>query len=84
MTRVPATAHGRAAVLARGRRIAHDLLAECSDPASPLCVADRRELARQALAIDLAMSRLAGVEPLTAEARAQLAAALARIEAATG
>ena len=86
MSRIPATAHDRAAVLAKGRRIAAGLAAEARDPASPLRWVDRLALATLALAVDVEASRLVGVEPLTAEARAQLAEALARIEAdeATG
>ena len=79
MSRLPA--HDRAAVLQKGRRIARDLAAEACDPASPLRMVDRLALAARALAVDVEASRLAGVEPLTAEARAQLADALARIEA---
>ncbi len=80
MTRVPATAHDRAAVLQKGCRIAAELAGEACDPASPLHWVDRLALATLALAVDVEASRLAGVEPLTSEALAQLADALARIE----
>lgn len=80
MTRIPVTAHGRAAVLQKGRRIAAELAGEACDPASPLRRVDRLALATLALAVDVEASRLAGVEPLTAVARTGLADALARIE----
>ncbi len=80
MTRTPATAHDRAAVLQKGRRVAAELAGEACDPASPLRMVDRLALATLSLAVDIEASRLAGVEPLTVEVRAGLAEALARIE----
>ncbi len=80
MSRAPAAAHDRAAVLQKGRRIAAELAREACDPASPLHWVDRLALATLSLAVNVEASRLAGVQPLTAEARAHLADALARIE----
>ena len=75
-----ATAHDRAAVLHKGRRIAAELAGEACDPGSDLTMADRLALSALSLAVDIEASRRAGVEPLTAQMRQRLAEELAEIE----
>ena len=75
-----ATAHDRAAVLHKSRRIAAELAGEACDPGSDLTMADRLALAALSLAVDVEASRRAGVEPLTAQVRPWLAEELAEIE----
>ena len=75
-----AAGHDRASVLQLGRRVAGELAREAIDPVANLTMADRLALATLALAVDLEVSRRAGVEPV-ADAREVLAGALARIEA---
>ena len=70
--------HDRASVLQVGRRVAAELAGEAVDPAADLTMADRLALATLALAVDLKVSRRAGLEPM-AGARVMLAAALAEI-----
>ena len=72
--------HGTFATLQLGRRVAAELAGEAIDAEADLTMADRLALATLALAVDLEVSRRAGVEPI-AEAREILASALARIEA---
>ncbi len=78
-----AVATGRPAfdVLRVGRRIAAELSSEAVDPAAALTMTDRLALAALSLAVDVEVSRCAGVEPCTAQARARLAHELASIEA---
>ena len=75
-----ATAHDRAAVLHKGRRIAAELAGEACDAGSDLTMADRLALAALSLSVDIEASRRAGVEPCTAQAHAWLAEGLAEIE----
>ncbi len=72
--------HEAFATLQLGRLVAAELAGEAIDPEADLTMADRLALATLALAVDLEVSRRAGVEPI-AEAREILAGALARIEA---
>ena len=71
--------HDRASVLRFGRQVAAELAGEALDAAADLTMADRLALCSIALAVDLEMSRRAGVEPV-AGAREMLADALTEIE----
>ena len=75
-----ATAHDRAAVLHKGRRIAAELAGEACNPGSDLTMVDRLALAALSLAVDIEASLRAGVAPCTIQARAGLAEGLAEIE----
>ena len=72
--------HHRFEVLRLGRRVAAELSGEAIDPASALSMADRMALVTLAIAVDTEASRLAGVEPMTAQALPTLAEALTAIE----
>lgn len=75
-----ATAHDRATLLQKGRRIAADLAIASRDPAAKLTMPDRIALGALSLVVDAEVCRLAGVEPRTTAARAEIAAALTEIE----
>ncbi len=65
-------------MLRLGRLVAAELVGEALDPDADLTKADRLALAALALAVDIEVSRRAGVE-LMANAREKLADALAGV-----
>ena len=70
--------HAAFAMLRLGRLVAAELVGEALDPDADLTKADRLALAALALAVDIEVSRRAGVE-LMANAREKLADALAGV-----
>ncbi len=70
----------RAAALWSGRRVVAELVHEATDPTAVLAMSDRLSLATLALAVEVEVSRRAGVASQDAELRSTLATALTALE----